>query len=175
MYPMQQSNTYKFANSPLLAFQKDLTGPSIAFENVSLRKKTWMQPPPNNTIGNGPVSSKATWKWTMPSSLNKARLICSWEKKEEKDDQLFYFWRIRPHLARWPNLTVTGPKSAPLWCLVVAISPLLRLAGGGKIAVIVQPQKEDSSDSKYTPTVRVNIAKLSQIILRSSETNSSTS
>ena len=133
-------------------------------------KKTWMQPPPNNTIGNGPVSSKATWKWTMPSSLNKARLICSWEKKEEKDDQLFYFWRIRPHLARWPNLTVTGPKSAPLWCLVVAISPLLRLAGGGKIAVIVQPQKEDSSDSKYTPTVKVNIAKLNQIIFRSSKT-----
>ena len=147
MYPMQQSNTYKFANSPLLAFQKDLSGPSIAFCSdftqfgcwtcIFEEKKTWMQPPPNNTIGNGPVSSKATWKWTMPSSLNKARLICSWEKKEEKDDQLFYFWRIRPHLARWPNLTVTGPKSAPLWCLVVAISPLLRLAGGGKIAVIV--------------------------------------
>ena len=39
MYPMQQSNTYKFANSPLLAFQKDLSGPTIAFVHISLKKK----------------------------------------------------------------------------------------------------------------------------------------
>ena len=108
--------------------------PNLVVEHVSLKNLNAATP---QTIQLAIVSSKATWKWTMPSSLNKARLICSWEKKEEKDDQLFYFWRIRPHLARWPNLTVTGPKSAPLWCLVVAISPLLRLAGGGKIAVIV--------------------------------------
>ena len=51
---MQQSNTYKFANSPLLAFQKDLTGPSIAFENVSLRKKNL----------NAATPKQYNWQWS---------------------------------------------------------------------------------------------------------------
>ena len=33
------------------------------------------------------------------------------------------------------------------------------------MAVIVQPQKEDSSNSKYTPNVRLDIAKFLQALI----------